>query len=533
LKNPNLIADSTKSLQLLYELSEQLASALDLQTTIEQVMALSAQYIGAERGSLVVLDVDQAPLDAVLIYEGRMQFNNAAQFADVVKRGLIAWVIEHREAAFINDTSQDDRWLKRQDDSPEQTGAKSAMCIPLEARGQLVGVLTTVQPQPNRFTQAEFDFLKAVADQAGVAIHNALLFDSLESMHRQYFELFEDNIASIIMTDPEGKITKANRAAYALMERIGRELVGTYISDFHHIPVNLVGHQFDKLYGGDVVTYDSVLEFLHGSTMPVKVSVRMLPRDIKGSIQWIFEDISSQKELETMRHDLLSMVYHDIRSPLANVISSLELLRVMVPVEEDQNVEDVFSVISRSSNRIQRLVSNLLDIDRLETGQAIVNARMVDLNVLVDVVTEDVAPLIESRDQHFTLQMDEGVDEVWADEDMLRRVLINLLENASKYTPVGGDVQFSIVREADGMLRFLIADTGSGIPSDMILTIFDKFTRVNPNRGPKGIGLGLAFCRLAVEAHDGRIWVESEEGKGSQFIFELPYNDGTMLHSDV
>lgn len=117
--NNRVKPDSNEALQLLYELSGHLATAIDLQTTIEQVMSLSVKYIGAERGSLVVLDVDHMPMDAVLYYNGKMVYNNATQFTDIVRKGLVAWVIEHREPAMVLDTSRDDRWLKRKDDSPE------------------------------------------------------------------------------------------------------------------------------------------------------------------------------------------------------------------------------------------------------------------------------------------------------------------------------------------------------------------------------------------------------------------------------
>ena len=521
-----MIPDSNETLKLLYELSSKLACALDLQTTLEQVITLTTKYIGSNRGSLVVLDVDQKPIEAVLIFEDRIQFNNAVQFRDVVRNGLIGWVVEHREPVLISDTSKDERWLKRLDDDQDHTGAKSAMCIPLSARGQLVGILTIVHSGIKAFSSDQFTFLKIVGGQAGVAIHNALLYDSQESLYRQYYELFEDNIAPILISDHDGKINKANRAAYNLVSWMGNKLVGTSIFNLHSAPLQKLGSNFEKLYSGETISYESSLVVSDDGFLPVKFSVRMQSRDVEGNIQWMIEDISSQKQFEKMRHDLLSMVYHDIRSPLSNVISSLELMRMVLPVDSDPAIEEVFSVISRSSTRIQRLVSNLLDIDRLEMGQDIVDARMVNLNLLIDVVTEDIMPLIESRKQHYTLKLNEGIHELWADEDMLRRVLTNLLENASKYTPSNGNVNLIIQETKDDMLRFTIVDNGPGIPEKLLPTIFEKFTHVNSESVPKGIGLGLAFCRLAVEAHDGHIWVESEENQGTRFIFELPSDSG-------
>jgi len=272
----------------------------------------------------------------------------------------------------------------------------------------------------------------------------------------------------------------------------------------------------------DIVSYESLIRMDHNDDLPIKMFVRMMPRDLEGRIQWIIEDISEAKKLETMRHDLLSMVYHDIRSPLSNVISSLELLKMMLPENIDPNVDDVFSVIARSSNRIQRLVSNLLDIDRLEMKQEIMDAQLVDLNALVETAISDVKPIMESRNQEFSLEISDQISDLWVDEDMIRRVIINLLENASKYSPMGGKVSFHIEKEDEKSILFTVEDKGPGIPPEKLDMIFEKFTRVNYRKGPKGIGLGLAFCKMAVNAHGGRIWVKSDNESGAKFHFTLP-----------
>ena len=520
--NSAVNSNSAETLRLLYDLSAQLATAIDLQTTLEQVITLTVKFLDTERGSLVVFDENTQPIDAAMFNNGKMQFNNAAQFTAIVKHGLIAWVIEHRQAAFLNDTSADPRWLKRVDDQPDQTGAKSAMCIPLEARDQLVGILTIVHPAPNHFSLEQFEFLKAVADQAGIAVHNALLFDSLETMHRQYFELFQDSIAAIVITNRDGVIQQANRAAYQLLNRKDSDLAGSSILDLHQAPFHLLGENFERLVTNDIVTYESMIGMENSDDLPIKMFVRMMPHDLEGRIQWIIEDISESKQLETMRHDLLSMVYHDIRSPLSNVISSLELIKMMLPEDLDPNVDEVFSVISRSANRIQRLVSNLLDIDRLEMKQEIMDAQAVDLTTLVETAVSDVQPIMESRNQEFSLAMVDPVSELWVDEDMIRRVMINLLENASKYSPVGGKVSLRIEKDGESSIRFTIEDNGPGIPPDKLDLIFEKFTRINYRKGPKGIGLGLAFCKMAVNAHGGRIWVKSDDESGAKFHFTLP-----------
>lgn len=514
--------NNSNRISLLYQLSAQLAMSLDLQTTLEQVIKLAVQYLDTERGSLVVLDPDHQPIDAVLYYHGRTIFNNAAQFVDIVKRGLIAWVIREKDAAFINNTAVDPRWLKRADDDPEQTGAKSAMCIPIEARGQLVGILTIVHPEPDYFSLEQFEFLKAVADQSSIAISNALLFDQQEALHQQFYELFQDSITPILITNSTGQILQANEAALQLIGLQNGKLISHSIYDLHQAPVELLGEDFSELITGHTKVYESTLSVEGKSKVPIRISVRMLLRDLSGKLQWIIEDISAEKELQAIRNDLSAMIYHDIRSPLANVISSLEMLKLMLPDHGDQNINEILSVISRSTNRVQRLVSNLLDIDRLEDEEGYITIEEIDIRDLIQSVISDVKPTLDSRDQTLNLHIAPSIEEVWADEDMLKRVIINLLENAAKYSPMNETITFKVERFADGTLRFCVADNGPGIPTDQLESIFEKFTRVSSRKGPKGIGLGLAYCKLALDAHGGNIWAESDGEKGTRFIFELP-----------
>lgn len=509
-------------IELLYQLSAKLAMSLDLQTTLEQVITLAVQYLNTERGSLVILDKDRRPIDAVLFYHGRTIFNNARQFEEVVKRGLIAWVISNKTPAFINNTLDDPRWLRREDDNPDQTGAKSAMCIPLEAQGELVGILTIVHPEPEYFTLEQFDFLKSVAEQSGLAVRNALLFDLQEELHRNYYNLFNDSITPIVITNLNARILQANLAANSLINNGTGSLLGQSLYLLHQVPQELLGDSFEKLISGETKVYESTLRSFEKRIIPVRVSVKLLPHDLDGRLQWLIEDISTEKELEAMRNDMTSMIYHDIRSPLANVISSLELLKIMLPKYEDENIDEVLTVISRSTNRVQRLVSNLLDIDRLEDEQSFIELKEIDVLELVTGVVSDVKPVMDSRKQVFESHISETVNDVWGDEDMLKRVLINLLENAAKYSPMGEKISFHVKRLESGALRFIVEDNGPGIPKEQLEQIFEKFTRVSNRKGPKGIGLGLAYCKLAVDAHDGNIWAESDGETGTRFVFDLP-----------
>jgi signal transduction histidine kinase len=237
-------------------------------------------------------------------------------------------------------------------------------------------------------------------------------------------------------------------------------------------------------------------------------------------LQWIIRDTSELKKLEQMREDLTSMIYHDLRSPLANVVSGLDLIRSMVPAEYD--IESIIQIGERSIHRVQRLVSSLLDTSRLQAGQKIITRNPVVIQLLAKEAVESVKPAADAS--NFVINLIEPEEPITAmvDSDMIRRVMINLLENALKFSPVGRQIEITIAQEGQ-TFSFAVKDEGRGISEEDQKTVFERFMRADLTaKKTKGLGLGLAFCKLAVEGHGGKIWVKSQLDKGSTFTFEIP-----------
>jgi two-component system, NtrC family, sensor histidine kinase KinB len=215
------------------------------------------------------------------------------------------------------------------------------------------------------------------------------------------------------------------------------------------------------------------------------------------------------------------MIYHDLRSPLANVLSSLDLMATFVPEGSNPSLEMVISIASRSTQRIQRLVSSLLDIHKLEAGQPVASQETAEPQTLIQEALEILQSTLMSKRQVVNLAIEPDLPALWVDADMIRRVLVNLLDNASKFSPEDSQIVVGAIREGE-QVRLWVQDAGPGIPESMHEDIFNKFTRLRTRSAPKGLGLGLAFCRLAVGAHGGEIWVESLSEAGSKFQFTLP-----------
>lgn len=513
--------DSTRSsLELLLTISRELATTLELREALTRVILLSIQNVGAERGSLIAINAAQDPIESIIITEGnRIILADKEQATTILEKGLAGRVMKTQQPVWITDTSQDERWLQRPDDAVNKSGAKSAMCLSLKARDQLVGILTIVHPQPDYFNEEQFALLQTIGDLAGMTIHNAALFASLQASNQRYQELFEDSIDPIFITDLQGRIIEVNRQ--------GRECTGilaqaqtNHMQDYHAVNWQEVGEGFIHLLAGKTVSYEAEMECVTQKVIPVEIHVRMVNINDQNVFQWIVRDISERRALDSLREDLMAMIYHDLRSPLANIVSSLDILNSILPLEDSQ-IKPVFQIAVRSTERMQRLINSLLDIKKLESGQPITNLKPVSVKALINDSVETVEPISSSKHQVIQKILPARIANIEADENMLRRVIINILENAIKFSPLEGIIEIGCRRE-EKMLLIWVKDSGPGIPDEARDRIFNKFTRLQAKQFPKGIGLGLAFCKLAINAHGGKIWVESASGQGSQFNILLP-----------
>jgi signal transduction histidine kinase len=217
------------------------------------------------------------------------------------------------------------------------------------------------------------------------------------------------------------------------------------------------------------------------------------------------------------------MLVHDLQGPLGNILSSLESVTDELTDDSSETLQFMLDIALRSSQHLKYLVDSLMDISHLSAGYPVGNRSPVDAGELVDYVFAVEEPNFEQRGVIADSSIDPGLPKILAEESMLRRVLLNLLDNALKYSQRGQTVSVAVQEERDtGLIRFSVIDQGKGVPEGYRELIFEKFQRVKTNSTSGGLGLGLAFCRLAVEAHGGRIWVEDAPTGGACFCFTMP-----------
>jgi signal transduction histidine kinase len=228
-------------------------------------------------------------------------------------------------------------------------------------------------------------------------------------------------------------------------------------------------------------------------------------------------------ELEQLRQDTIDLIVHDLRHPISSIFGAIKILEMVLPEEVLRANQQLLNIANLNCDQLQIMVDSLLDVARMEAGDEQLKLSPTNLQRLVQDTINRVKIVADMENVTLQAVFPDDLPLVAADEEKIGRVLVNLINNAIKYTPSGSQVTVSLsVQGNEALLK--VIDTGPGIPPKDRQKIFDRFAQLsNGSSRAGGFGLGLAFCQLAVEAHGGRIWVESGEGgKGSQFIFSLP-----------
>lgn len=506
------IAEGASAIGVSLQLDEVLQTILEQITTALQVEVVSLALVTSGGKELVFRAASKKQSKAIVGL--RMSMG----------QGLSGWAALHNQSLVVKDAQQDERFNKKKDEATGVTSQAVAVA-PIRSGKKVIGIIEAVNPASGHFDHDDLPVLEGIASLAGTAIEHAQLFERMEAARSRYMELFEDSIDPILITEMDGKIIECNRQAEVLLGLPQKELSKLSIHHFHQADYKVLGQDLGHLKDGKTLSYESVLHARDDDKIYVDVYVHRIVVEGATQVQWLMRDITERKNLDTLRDDLASMIYHDLRSPLANVVSGLDVLEMMLPADQDPTIRSVLDIAMRSTERVQRLVNSLLDTSRMESGERLGKPEAIQVAELVQTALEVVAPNAQGKGVALEAEVVKGLPRVMADPEMIPRVLINLLENAIKYSTDGMKITVGGKRAGD-FVEFWVKDEARGIPKSEQARIFEKFARVQAKAGAtgntKGLGLGLAYCKLAVEGHGGKIWVESKVGQGSRFAFTLP-----------
>ncbi len=344
----------------------------------------------------------------------------------------------------------------------------------------------------------------------------------LRESEERYRNLVELTTDIIYISDKEGKQTFMNEAGYRILEAKPDEVIGQPWSKWiHPDDRERTSKTFLQMieHGTDVFEFENRYVSKSGKVTYVLHDVRVL-RNGKGEIigtQGIAHDITDRKRAEECREDFIRTVSHDLRNPLAIIMGHAQMIERYA--EKADLVRKSAEAVSTSARRMNAMIQDLVDSVRLEAGQVMLDKQPVGLGYYVSELLERARWVVDVS--RVKVEMSADLDPVMADPNHLERILLNLLTNALKYSPLESEVLVN-AEKIDGAMKISITDRGVGIAPEDLPHIFERFYRAEAGRRVGGLGLGLYITKMLVEAHGGRIWAESELGKGSTFHFTLP-----------
>ena len=409
---------------------------------------------------------------------------------------------------------------------------------PLRApSGHVVGTLCVTDVVPRMWTEDDVRTLTELSAWAELELAHGEVQRQL-ALGARAQRLNESVLSSaaeaICAIDADGRITMVNPAVARVTGWPAEELLGRRIHDTlhgrHADGSDYPEHEcplFITLAAGEILLSQEELYWRKdGSPFPVQMSCAPMREgdEVVGAVV-VFEDVTARQEVERMKEEFVSVVSHELRTPLTSMRGSLGLLAAGVVADLPAEAKGLVDMALANTERLVRLVGEILDLERLTAGQVQLRRAEHRLREVVETAVTSVSSLAETAG----VQVEQQVDDVtgWFDSDRVVQVLVNLVGNAVKFTPAGGCVTVSAGPDGE-QVRIAVADTGRGIPPEMLRTVFDRFAQVEGGdaREKGGTGLGLAIARSIVEAHGGRITVDSVVGVGSTFTVLLPQRSG-------
>ncbi|WP_026733744.1 hybrid sensor histidine kinase/response regulator [Fischerella sp. PCC 9605] len=349
----------------------------------------------------------------------------------------------------------------------------------------------------------------------------------LQESEERFRSAFDNAVNGMALVSPNGHWLKVNASLCKMLDYTEQE----FLND---LTVEKITHPDDiernlnlirQILAGEISRIQIEKRYLHkhGDIVWVICSASLV-RDSQGKPLYLvvqIQDITERRAIDKMKNEFISLVSHELRTPLASIRGSLGLLAAGVLDNEPKAAKQMLEIAASESERLVRLVNDILDLERLEANKIRLNQQWCDAADLIQQAMETLRPLAEEN--NITISLLPSRVQIWVDQDRIIQTLVNLLSNAIKFSPAETVVTISVQDQADRVL-FKVKDQGRGIPADKLESIFGRFQQidVSDSRQKGGTGLGLAICRKIVQQHGGRIWAESIFGKGSTFYFTLP-----------
>ena len=501
-----------RQLSMLPEIGKDLSARLDINELTSVVLRRTVEMLGAIMGHIVLLD----PHHPV-----QKTYNTSA--AAVMETpnfsGFLKEINESRESILVADVHNDSRW-QRLDNDP----TCSAVIVPMFGRSSLLGLLVLTHEKTNYFQMEPMLLLQAIASQASIAIENAFLYEGVSQQQKRLSAVLQSADEAIFMFDTEGRLSLLNPAGEKLFTDFKASL---------NLPLE-AGHGYDELIN---MVEDSLLSSKSNSgeiAWPDKRTFAVLITPIEaGGLVAVLHDVTHFKDIDRVKNEFIATASHDLKNPITSIVGYSELLSQAGPLNDMQT--DFTRRIQSAAFSMTELVQNLMQLAQADLN-TIQKHESVKLEELLEGVVEEFKVQASAKEQNFQHVSSTICTYVDGDPLQLKQLFRNLLGNAIKYTPRGGQIIVSAAMNKE-IIRVEVRDNGYGIPPEDLPFIFDRFYRVHTGKASEleGNGLGLAIVKAIAEQHGGQVGVESRPDEGSCFHVSLPVlvNAEAVLHHKV
>jgi two-component system NtrC family sensor kinase len=501
--------DRASQLQVLGEIGREMTSTLDLETALENAMVHTQRLLGAEACVLFLLD--QPGEELILKASGGRQMR-IRDVAIRLEEGIAGWVARNRKPLVVNDVRTNPLYQSAIDG---QTGllTSSVLCVPLERREEVMGVIEAINHPRGFFNEADQQILSSVASWAAIALDNANLFQRVAEERSRLEATLVETADAVVLTDTHGNISLINQAAGQVFRINPERAAGRPATEI------FAGHPLGELMTDQTLSLPVSQEVSTPTERTLYATISEIT-DV-GRVA-VMQDITALKQIDRMRSQLLGTAAHDLKNPLNAIRLGADLLND-APLSDQQR--KALSMMERATESMTNLITALLETIRVESTSNLAYEPC-QVNDLVRRAIEDLRPLAEAKNHTVAYAQPEEPILIMGDPGRLNSVMTNTLSNAIKFTQPEGRIEIS-VKEDEEHVTISVKDNGPGIPEEEIDRVFDhlfrgRITVQDPDNPIEGTGLGLALAKTVIEQHGGRIWVESELSEGSKFHFELP-----------
>jgi len=525
-----------KELESLQAVGQTLNATLDEDQIAEAIYREVTKLMPTDNFYLALYDQEENVISFPFTYEHNTK---RSMWSRKPSGGLTEFVLESKKPLLIG---------KNVRETVESMGithygqeALSWMGVPLMLGDEILGMVAVqaypvANEIPVRLNKFHLEILTMIAAQAAVALQNARLYTQTDKALAQRVQVLNSilNTTSegIALLSPDMRLQEINRALLKMLESFERDLVGRNVESsddpvLAQLKIAPSIREKTLTLSDNRVVYQDEVTLRGEKTIPAERTISAV-RDETGMVTgWllVFRDLTEEHQLAEFREDLTHMLVHDLRSPVVSIQGGLDMIEVMLDDADKSELMEMLDISRKGSVQMLGMINELLNLNRLETGNMVLQRTPIDIPALVK--EEAVSLHTLTQQAKITLREDfsREMPILQGDTGLLRRVFHNLMDNAVKFTPDSGTVTVwgKPDPEDPGMVLLGVMDNGPGIPPDKLGQMFTKYYTSEQNGSRRrGSGLGLYFCKLAVEAHKGEIWAESETGQGCNMVIRIP-----------